>query len=49
MVKTRSTPAMQAAASTSSLTSPRGVGTTMTTSGTPATLAGMAFISTEDG
>ncbi|CNL11725.1 Uncharacterised protein [Mycobacterium tuberculosis] len=49
MVNTRSTPAMQAAASTSSLISPRGVGTTMTTSVTPATLAGMAFINTDDG
>lgn len=38
-----------AAARTISLISPRGVGTTMTTSATPATLAGMAFISTEDG
>ncbi|MCY1171728.1 hypothetical protein D9M73_118490 [compost metagenome] len=49
MVNTRSTPAMQAAASTSSLISPRGVGTTMTTSVTPATLAGIAFINTDDG
>ncbi len=32
-----------------SLTSPRGVGTTMISSPTPATEAGIAFISTEDG
>ena len=49
MVNTRSTPAMAAAASTSSFFSPRGVGTTMMSSATPATLAGSAFISTDDG
>jgi hypothetical protein len=31
------------------LRTPSGVGTTITSSGTPATLAGMAFISTEEG
>jgi hypothetical protein len=40
---------MRAAASTSGLSSPSGAGTTMTTRFTPATLAGAAFISTEDG
>src|SRR5216684_8935286 len=49
MVKTRSTPAIAAAASTSGLRSPEGVGTAMTSSPTPATFAGSAFISTEDG
>ena len=49
MANTRSTPAMAAAASTSSLASPPGVGTTMISSSTPATLAGMAFMSTEEG
>ena len=49
MVNTRSTPAMAAAAITSSFFSPRGVGTTITSSATPATLAGTAFINTEDG
>ena len=49
MVKTRLTPAMCAAASTISLMIPRGVGTTMTSSRTPATEAGMAFINTEEG
>ena len=48
-VKTRSTPAICAAASTRSLRSPRGVGTTITSSETPATRAGSAFINTEDG
>ncbi len=49
IVNTRSTPAMCAAASTASLSSPRGAGTTITSSPTPATRAGMAFISTEEG
>ena len=49
MAKTRSTPETCAAASTSSLSSPSGVGTTMTSSPTPATLAGIAFMSTEEG
>jgi len=49
MVNTRSTPVIAAAASTSGFFSPRGVGTTMISSPTPATLAGMAFISTELG
>src|SRR5690554_5004444 len=49
MVNTRSTPAIAAAASTMSFTTPSGVGTTMITSATPATFAGIAFISTEDG
>ena len=38
-----------AAASTIWLRSPPGVGTTMISSGTPATFAGIAFISTEEG
>ena len=41
----RSTPTIAAAASTRGL----GLGLTITSSGTPATLAGIAFISTEDG
>ncbi|CFM98590.1 Uncharacterised protein [Bordetella pertussis] len=49
MAKARSTPAMAAAASTMGLRTPSGVGVTMISSGTPATLAGMAFISTDDG
>ena len=40
---------MRAAASTSGLSLPSGAGTTITSRGTPATLAGTAFISTEDG
>jgi hypothetical protein len=42
-------PASRAAASTSGLSRPAGAGTTMTMRATPATLAGMAFISTEEG
>ena len=42
-------PARQAAASTAGLRTPSGVGTTITSSFTPATWAGMAFISTDDG
>jgi hypothetical protein len=38
-----------AAASTIGLSTPRGAGTTMTMRGTPATFAGIAFISTEEG
>jgi hypothetical protein len=38
-----------AAASTKGLSLPSGAGTTMTTRGTPAALAGTAFISTDDG
>ena len=49
MVKTRSTPQIAAAASTSSLLSPPGVGTAMMISRTPATLAGTAFMITDDG
>jgi hypothetical protein len=49
MVKARLTPATAAAASTSALRSPLGVGTTMMISPTPATCAGTAFISTLDG
>ncbi len=49
MANTRSTPAIAAAASTRWLTSPSGIGTAMTNSGTPATLAGTAFISTDEG
>ena len=45
----RRRPAMCAAASTSGLTSPSGVGVTITSRSTPATLAGIAFISTERG
>ncbi len=48
-VKTRSTPLRWAAASTISFSFPSGAGTTMTISGTSATLAGIAFISTDDG
>jgi len=44
-----STPARCAAARTSGLTSPFGVGVTITSRSTPATLAGMAFISTLEG
>jgi len=44
-VRTRSTPATAAAASTIG----SGFGHTMINSGTPATLAGIAFMSTEDG
>ena len=40
---------IDAAASTSAFFSPPGVGTTMISSPTPATLAGIAFISTELG
>src|SRR5712691_3132862 len=46
---TRSTPAIAAAARTSGLRSPRGVGTHMMSSRTPAILAGMAFIRTDEG
>ena len=49
MANTRSTPLMAAAASTMGLRVPSGVGVTMTSSGTPATLAGIAFISTDEG
>ena len=49
MAKTRSTPTMAAAPSTRSFIPPSGVGTTMMISSTPATLAGTAFINTEDG
>ena len=42
-------PASFAAASTRGASLPSGDGTTMTTRGTPATLAGTAFISTDDG
>ena len=49
IVNTRVTPARCAAASTSGLRTPSGVGTTMTISRTPATCAGIAFISTDDG
>jgi hypothetical protein len=42
------TPASRAAASTSGLSLPSGDGTTITTRSTPATLAGTAFISTDD-
>ena len=48
-VKARLTPATQAAASTSGLRTPCGVGTTMMMSCTPATCAGMAFINTDEG
>ena len=40
---------MRAAASTSGLSLPSGVGTTIATRAQPATFAGAAFISTEDG
>jgi hypothetical protein len=43
------TPARLAAASTSGLIVPPDAGVTITIRATPATLAGMAFISTEDG
>ena len=49
MVNTRSTPQIAAAASTRSLRSPPGVGTTMMISRTPATFAGTAFMITDDG
>ena len=49
MRKMSSTPASFAAASTSGDTAPPGAGTTMTIRGTPATRAGTAFISTEEG
>ena len=49
MVNTRSTPHTCAAANTNSFITPPGVGTTMMSSCTPATLAGIAFINTEDG
>ena len=49
IVKTLLTPEINAAASTSWLICPFGVGTTMTSSLTPATLAGIAFIKTEEG
>jgi hypothetical protein len=42
-------PARQAAASTIGFLAPSGVGTTIASSRTPATLAGIAFISTDDG
>ena len=45
----RVTPTRCAAASTSGLRAPSGVGTTITISATPATCAGMAFISTDEG
>ena len=47
--KARVTPARLAAASTSGLRTPCGVGTTMMISPTPATCAGSAFMSTVDG
>ncbi len=49
IANTRSTPAIAAAASTIALRTPSGVGVTMTISPTPATFAGIAFISTLDG
>ena len=49
MVHTSSTAASFAAASTSGFSSPDGAGTVMTISATPATRAGMVFISTDDG
>jgi hypothetical protein len=49
MVNTRSTPASAAAASTRGCSAPSGAGTAIRTSPTPATRAGMAFISTEEG
>lgn len=48
-VKTLVTPATYAAASTMSLRSPFGVGTTIMISFTPATWAGIAFMMTELG
>ena len=49
MVNTRSTPVIAAAANTRGFFSPPGVGTTMMSSPTPATLAGIAFMSTDEG
>ena len=49
IVNTRSTPAMDAAAITIAFISPLGVGTTILIELTPATLAGMVFIKTDDG
>src|SRR3982750_2006438 len=49
IVKACVTPARCAAARTSGLRTPSGVGTTITMSPTPATAAGSAFISTDDG
>src|SRR4029079_14917130 len=49
IVNARDTPATCAAASTSGLRAPPGVGTTITMSATPATCAGIAFISTDEG
>ncbi len=49
IVKARETPARCAAARTSGLRTPSGVGTTITISPTPATCAGITFISTVDG
>ena len=49
IVITRVTPAIAAAASTMRFLTPSGVGTTITISFTPATCAGIAFISTDDG
>ena len=49
MVTTLSTPAMEAAAITNGFKLPPGVGATIVTSGTPATFAGIAFISTDEG
>ncbi len=49
IAKTRSTPAMAAAARTNGLTLPLGKGTVMMISFTPATLAGIAFIKTDEG
>ena len=46
---TSSIPTSSAAARTSGLRTPPGAGTVMTNRSTPATLAGIAFISTEDG
>lgn len=40
---------MRAASNTSGFNTPSGVGTTMAKRSTPATLAGTAFIRTEDG
>ena len=45
----RSTPAKAAAASTGPLTTPSGVGVTMINSRTPATLAAMALMTTDEG
>ena len=47
--RSRSTPHSRAAASTSGFNSPRGDGTTITMRGTPATIAGSAFMRTDDG